>query len=163
MPALFLTSVPIFRPTSTFSRHSTQCINPLKVGFINSFGQLIRRATCAKANASASCESGGGGGTVDEWIERIPDEKEPLYSHSFPCIKAWLRGFGFFQSKEDRALWHIHNPDWRAQLSLDITNLYIRGVSHVEESRTPLSEEECRATIDELWPNRFLQAIMETL
>ncbi|KAH9299543.1 hypothetical protein KI387_031225, partial [Taxus chinensis] len=125
MPVLVLTSVPIFRPTSTFSRNSTQCINPLKVGFISSFGKLRRRATCAKANASASYESGGGGGTVDEWIERIPDKKEPLYSHSLPCIEAWLRGLGFFQRKEDRALWHIHKLDWRAQLSLDITDIYI--------------------------------------
>ncbi|KAH9303007.1 hypothetical protein KI387_014590, partial [Taxus chinensis] len=87
--------------------------------------ELRRRATCAKANASASCESGGGGDTVDEWIKRLPDKKEPLYSHNLPCIEAWLRGLRFFQIKEDRALWHIHKPDWRAQLSLDITDLYI--------------------------------------
>ncbi|KAF3782884.1 hypothetical protein EJ110_NYTH33476 [Nymphaea thermarum] len=27
---------------------------------------------------------------VDEWIDKLPDKKKPIYSHSLPCIEAWL-------------------------------------------------------------------------
>ncbi|KAI3959866.1 hypothetical protein MKW92_013069 [Papaver armeniacum] len=63
----------------------------------------------------------------EEWIKKLPDKKKPLYSHSLPCIEAWLKKLGFYQSREDRALWFIEkNGDWHAQLSLDVTDLYIR-------------------------------------
>ncbi|KAI3425430.1 uncharacterized protein J3R85_010362 [Psidium guajava] len=62
----------------------------------------------------------------DEWLKRLPDKTKPLYSHSLPCIEAWLRNLGFFQSREDRAAWLIELPEWHAQLSLDVTDLYIR-------------------------------------
>ena len=64
----------------------------------------------------------------DEWLNKLPDKKKPLYSHSLPCIEAWLRSLGFYQSKEDRAVWVVEKPEWHAQLSLDITDLYIRLV-----------------------------------
>ncbi|XP_031249081.1 uncharacterized protein LOC116106914 [Pistacia vera] len=64
--------------------------------------------------------------TEDEWLKRLPDKSKPLYSHSLPCIEAWLRNLGFYQSKDDRAVWLIEKPDWYAQLSLDVTDLYIR-------------------------------------
>ncbi|XP_057851952.1 uncharacterized protein LOC131062330 isoform X2 [Cryptomeria japonica] len=112
--------------------HNRQCINSLKVGFMSckdtfSFGEFRKRARCAKGKGkvAASSESGGGA-TLDKWIKMLPDKKEPLYSHSLPCIEAWLTSLGFVQSKEDRAVWRIEKPDWRAQLSLDITDLYIR-------------------------------------
>ncbi|KAM3729898.1 hypothetical protein ACB098_12G045700 [Castanea mollissima] len=62
----------------------------------------------------------------DEWLNKLPDKKKPLYSHSLPCIEAWLRSLGFYQSKEDRAVWLVEKPEWHAQLSLDVTDLYIR-------------------------------------
>lgn len=62
----------------------------------------------------------------DEWLNKLPEKKKPLYSHSLPCIEAWLRSLGFYQSKEDRAVWLVEKPEWHAQLSLDITELYIR-------------------------------------
>lgn len=64
----------------------------------------------------------------DEWLKRLPDKKKPLYSHSLPCIEAWLRNLGFYQSKEDRAVWLVEKPEWQAQLSLDVTDLYVRLV-----------------------------------
>ncbi|KAB5531680.1 hypothetical protein DKX38_018350 [Salix brachista] len=63
--------------------------------------------------------------TEDEWLQRLPDKKKPLYSHSLPCIEAWLKDLGFYQSKEDRAIWFIEKPDWHAQVSLDVTDLFI--------------------------------------
>uniref|UniRef100_A0A803PPY7 Uncharacterized protein n=1 Tax=Cannabis sativa TaxID=3483 RepID=A0A803PPY7_CANSA len=43
-----------------------------------------------------------------------------------PCIEAWLRSLGFHQSTEDRAVWLVEKHEWHAQLSLDVTDLYIR-------------------------------------
>ncbi|CAN0902894.1 hypothetical protein LINGRAHAP2_LOCUS22266 [Linum grandiflorum] len=65
-------------------------------------------------------------GEDDEWLKKLPEKEKPLYSHSLPCIESWLKGLGFYQSKEDRAVWKVENPDWHAQLSLDVTDLYIR-------------------------------------
>ena len=64
----------------------------------------------------------------DEWLNKLPDKKKPLYAHSLPCIEAWLKSLGFYQSKEDRAVWLVEKPEWHAQLSLDVTDLYIRLV-----------------------------------
>lgn len=64
--------------------------------------------------------------TKDEWLKKLPDKNKPLYAHSLPCIEAWLKSLGFYQSKDDRALWFVEKPDWHAQLSLDVTDLYIR-------------------------------------
>lgn len=76
---------------------------------------------------SSDPDANSGGSTQqDEWLSRLPDKNKPLYAHSLPCIEAWLRSLGFCQSKEDRAVWFIEKPDWHAQLSLDITDLYIR-------------------------------------
>jgi hypothetical protein len=30
-----------------------------------------------------------------EWLERLPEKKKPLYTHSLPDIEAWLRSIGF--------------------------------------------------------------------
>ncbi|CAA7402678.1 unnamed protein product [Spirodela intermedia] len=64
--------------------------------------------------------------TEEEWLKKLPDKKKPLYSHSLPCVEAWLKSLGFYQSREDRAVWFVEKPNWHAQLSLDITDLSIR-------------------------------------
>ncbi|KAL5232199.1 hypothetical protein ABZP36_030975 [Zizania latifolia] len=61
-----------------------------------------------------------------EWLERLPEKKKPLYTHSLPCIEAWLRSVGFTQTREDRAVWVAEMPLWHARLSLDVTDLHIR-------------------------------------
>ena len=67
----------------------------------------------------------------DEWIQKLPEKKKPLYSHSLPCIEAWLKTLGFIQTKEDRATWTIERSDWHARLSLDVTDLFIRLVCQI--------------------------------
>lgn len=64
----------------------------------------------------------------DEWLQKLPEKTKPLYTHSLPCIEAWLKSLGFNQSKDDRALWVVNKSDWCAQLSLDVTDLYVRSV-----------------------------------
>ncbi|XP_043715649.1 uncharacterized protein LOC122664031 [Telopea speciosissima] len=61
-----------------------------------------------------------------EWLKKLPEKNKPLYSHSLSCIEAWLKNLGFYQSREDPAVWFMEKPDWHAQSSLDLTDLYIR-------------------------------------
>ncbi|KAF8379646.1 hypothetical protein HHK36_029090 [Tetracentron sinense] len=82
----------------------------------------FRRKTLVFSNSSETELSAA----EDEWLKNLPDKKKPLYSHSLPSIEAWLKKLGFNQSKEDRASWLIEKPGWHAQLSLDVTDLYIR-------------------------------------
>lgn len=81
-------------------------------------------ASCSKSKSEAELSA-----DEDEWLKRLPDKAKPLYAHSLPCVEAWLRNLGFYQSIEDRAIWFIELPEWHAQLSLDVTDLYIRSVS----------------------------------
>ncbi|XP_056160103.1 uncharacterized protein LOC130135315 [Syzygium oleosum] len=62
----------------------------------------------------------------EEWLKRLPHKTKPLYSHSLPFIEAWSRNLGFCQSRVDRAVRLTELPQWHAQLSLDVTDLYIR-------------------------------------
>lgn len=78
------------------------------------------------ASKASEAEEVSSSSTEDEWLKRLPDKKRPLYAHSLPCIEAWLRDLGFFQTKEDLAVWLIEKPEWHAQLSLDVTDLHIR-------------------------------------
>ncbi|KAJ0267227.1 hypothetical protein HA466_0010870 [Hirschfeldia incana] len=90
-----------------------------------SSSSLIRRKTLTLVSSKSS-EADEVSETEDEWLKKLPEKNKPLYSHSLPCIEAWLRKLGFYQSKDDRAVWLIQKPDWHAQLSLDVTDLCIR-------------------------------------
>jgi hypothetical protein len=61
-----------------------------------------------------------------QWLERLPEKKKPLYTHSLPCIEAWLRNIGFAQAREDPSVWVAEMPLWHARLSLDVTDVHIR-------------------------------------
>lgn len=74
----------------------------------------------------------------DEWLKKLPEKKKPLYSHSLPCIEAWLKQLGFNQVCALKALWSVEKPDWHAQLSLDVTDLYIRFVIFIIHLRIRL-------------------------
>ncbi|KAG6746694.1 hypothetical protein NC652_034451 [Populus alba x Populus x berolinensis] len=100
---------------SLFSK-SPSCPYPLC-----NFPRKPKRIVSLKSSEAEEISSTG-----DEWLQTLPDKKKPLYSHSLPCIEAWLKGLGFYQSKESRAIWFVEKPDWHAQLSLDVTDLYIR-------------------------------------
>ncbi|KAK1361181.1 Multidrug resistance-associated protein 14 [Heracleum sosnowskyi] len=63
---------------------------------------------------------------TDEWLTKLPEKNKPIYAHSLPCLEAWLKSLGFYQSKDDRAVWFVDKSDWHAHLSLDVTDLHIR-------------------------------------
>ncbi|KAI9380606.1 hypothetical protein POPTR_016G123100v4, partial [Populus trichocarpa] len=100
---------------SLFSK-SSSCPYPLC-----KFPRKPKRIVSSKSSEVEEISSTG-----DEWLQTLPDKKKPLYSHNLPCIEAWLKGLGFYQSKKSHAVWFVEKPDWHAQLSLDVTDLYIR-------------------------------------
>ncbi|KAL2922166.1 Anthranilate synthase component 2 [Bienertia sinuspersici] len=110
-------------PSSAFHSQTFNCPikfikNPLLSRKYHNF--ILKSCSDSESEAEVSTK------VEDEWLSRLPDKKKPLYAHSLPCIEAWIRSLGFTQSKEDRAVWFIEKPEWHAQLSLDITEIYIR-------------------------------------
>ncbi|KAL5727192.1 hypothetical protein ACHQM5_000414 [Ranunculus cassubicifolius] len=117
MPAISCSN-PITSPHSFSSLSPSTSNCPFQI----SYPKSTKRRTLIVSKSSGNELSV----TDQEWLKKLPEKKKPLYSHSLPCIEAWLKKLGFFQSREDRALWYIEKSDWHAQLSLDITDLYIR-------------------------------------
>ncbi|CAN8244505.1 unnamed protein product [Cochlearia groenlandica] len=134
-----------FNPSKSKFPCTTSSPNPAKPRRISSSKATISPKCLSFASSSSSSSSSSSGRrkhltiicaksseaedeseTEDEWLKKLPEKNKPLYSHSLPCIEAWLKKLGFYQSKEDRALWLIQKPDWHAQLSLDVTDLCIR-------------------------------------
>lgn len=113
-------------PPSTISRFFLP--TPLLLPKFRSCPKPLTSSSRKPVACTNSSEEAEVSQTMDEWLQKLPDKTKPLYSHSLPCIEAWLRSLGFYQSRDDRALWFVENPDWQAQLSLDITELHIRLV-----------------------------------
>lgn len=131
MPSVSIFRFPVFSPPAPPSSvpiivsHnipsiSTRFLNPPRG--ICSFSALRKTLFRTKSSEEGTEVSG----EEDEWVQKLPDRKKPLYSHSLPCVEAWLKSLGFYQSRDDRAVWLVENPDWHAQLNLDVTDLYIR-------------------------------------
>ncbi|KAI3842729.1 hypothetical protein MKW98_015396 [Papaver atlanticum] len=129
MPAIFVSQSILISSPSTITTSSSS--NNLQFSSSCNFSkyqiyppQTIHHRRIKSKSSSGRIELTS---SEEEWIKKLPDKKKPLYSHSLPCIEAWLKKLGFYQSREDRALWFIEkNGDWHAQLSLDVTDLYIR-------------------------------------
>ncbi|XP_058773350.1 uncharacterized protein LOC131647479 [Vicia villosa] len=118
-------SPPIFSQNPIF--HTTLFAKPFL--FHNPLSISLRKpitTTVFCKSSEASAESEEPLVPEDEWLQKLPEKAKPLYSHSLPCIEAWLKSLGFNQSKDDRALWFVNKPDWHAHLSLDATDIYIR-------------------------------------
>ncbi|KZV33464.1 hypothetical protein F511_12978 [Dorcoceras hygrometricum] len=130
MPAVSIFKIPVLSPPlpSSIPRivsHDSLSIlarlsNPLR----NLYSYSALRKTLFRIKSSE--EGSEVSGEEDEWLQKLPDRKKPLYSHSLPCVEAWLKSLGFYQSRDDRAVWFVENRDWHAQLNLDVTDLYIR-------------------------------------
>ncbi|KAI3865581.1 hypothetical protein MKX03_036851 [Papaver bracteatum] len=133
MPAIFVSQSILISSPSTITTTSSYSSSSNNLQFSSSCNfskyqfcppQTIHHRRFKSKSSSGRIELTS---SEEEWIKKLPDKKKPLYSHSLPCIEAWLKKLGFYQSREDRALWFIEkNGDWHAQLSLDVTDLYIR-------------------------------------
>ncbi|XP_057462202.1 uncharacterized protein LOC130752447 [Actinidia eriantha] len=121
-----LTSPSSLLPTpSPLWRFSSLCPSPFSKSpscpHLLSSTQPRKNLVFAKSSEEAELSA-----AADEWLKKLPEKKQPLYAHSLPCVEAWLRQLGFYQSKNDRPVWLVEKPDWHAQISLDVTDLYIR-------------------------------------
>lgn len=56
----------------------------------------------------------------------LPTDDTPLYNHPLPEIEQWLTSMGCQQDESELHCWHIHKPDWRAEVCLDIEELTVR-------------------------------------
>lgn len=56
----------------------------------------------------------------------LPSADTPLYNHPLPEIEQWLADRGCKQSRDDIHCWQIEQPDWQAELCLDIDHLTVR-------------------------------------
>jgi len=56
----------------------------------------------------------------------LPDADTPLYNHPLPDIETWLRDRGCQQDPQELHHWFIQQPEWEAQLWLDIDQLTVR-------------------------------------
>ncbi|KAI3705741.1 hypothetical protein L1987_75982 [Smallanthus sonchifolius] len=113
--------------TRNFLLSSSNSLSPISFLSCNfSKSRCIRTTRRSLILSKSSSEDTEISAVEDEWLKNLPDKKKPLYSHSLPCIEAWLKQLGFFQKHDDRAVWCIEKPDWHAKLSLDLTDLYIR-------------------------------------
>ena len=81
---------------------------------------------CKSSASDSGTETAGRGEPADEWFSRLPTSNTSLYSHSLPCIEAWLRSIGFCQVSGSPEQWSIERPDWHAELVVDVTDLTIR-------------------------------------
>ncbi|KAJ1689606.1 hypothetical protein LUZ63_013761 [Rhynchospora breviuscula] len=112
-----LISLHRFKPSSPFS-----ITQKTRVTHFNWRGERRLTPLCSASPSQAPKEAEG----WEEWLKKLPEKKKPIYSHSLPCIEAWLKSLGFYQSLDDRSVWFVEKPNWHAKLSLDITDLYIR-------------------------------------
>lgn len=115
--------------TSSQRRTSRYCTDYTILGKFSYYPQLKSSQFCRKRRTLVFSKSNGESSLAveDEWLKKLPDKTKPLYAHSIPCIEAWLKNLGFYQSKDDVSVWIIEKVDWHAQLSLDVTDLCIRS------------------------------------
>jgi hypothetical protein len=58
----------------------------------------------------------------------VPPSDTPLYNHPLPEIEQWLRSKGCQQDREQLHCWYIQQPNWEAELMLDIDQLSVRYI-----------------------------------
>ncbi len=56
----------------------------------------------------------------------LPSADTPLYNHPLPDIEDWLRSKGCHQDSNNLHCWTLKNPDWEAELWLEVDALSVR-------------------------------------
>lgn len=59
----------------------------------------------------------------------LPTSTTPLYNHPLPEIEQWLSALGCQQDRDRLHCWTIERPTWRAELCLDIEELFVRYIN----------------------------------
>ena len=58
----------------------------------------------------------------------LPSSDTPLYNHPLPQIEQWLKNHGCQQDRQQLHCWHLQQPNWQAELWLDVDQLIVRYV-----------------------------------
>jgi hypothetical protein len=84
----------------------------------------------------------------------LPEANTPLYNHSLPTIEYWLSTQGCNQDRENLHCWYLEQPDWKAEICLDIEELTVRYFEAESESQNisrsfkySLSREDVEAAV----------------
>lgn len=56
----------------------------------------------------------------------LPTADTPLYNHPLTQIEQWLKDQGCQQDQEQLHCWQIEQPNWKAELMLDIDQITVR-------------------------------------
>jgi hypothetical protein len=56
----------------------------------------------------------------------FPPADTPLYNHPLPDIEDWLLLKGCQKDDQDPHCWHIKQPHWQAEITLDIDSIQVR-------------------------------------
>lgn len=55
----------------------------------------------------------------------LPPPQTPLYNHPLPSLEAWLQELGARQQSDNPCLWDLHQPQWSAQIELEVEDLQV--------------------------------------
>ncbi len=65
----------------------------------------------------------------------LPTADTPLYNHPLPDIEQWLTQMGCEQDREQLHCWRVEQPDWRAELYLEVEELTVNYLRAGESGR----------------------------
>jgi Protein of unknown function (DUF3143) len=63
----------------------------------------------------------------------LPSANTPLYNHPLPDIEDWLRSKGCQQDPNNLHCWTLRNPNWEAELWLEVDALSVRYFGAAED------------------------------
>ncbi len=63
----------------------------------------------------------------------LPPADTPLYNHPLPDIESWLQSKGCEQDENDIHRWHIQQPAWTAEISMEVDSLLVRYLEAAQD------------------------------
>jgi hypothetical protein len=66
---------------------------------------------------------------------KLPLADTPLYNHPLPVIEQWLGDRGCQQDPNNLHCWYIEQPNWKAEISLEIEELTVRYLEAGEDNQ----------------------------
>jgi len=84
----------------------------------------------------------------------FPSADTPLYNHPLPIIEEWLENLGCQQDSEELHCWSIQNPEWQAEITLEVEEIKVSYLNAGEGGRDlsrsfpySLSREDVEAAV----------------
>lgn len=64
-----------------------------------------------------------------------PSADTPLYNHPLPYLEQWLREQGCTQDSTELHCWHLEQPNWKAEVCLEIEEITVRYLNATNDGR----------------------------